>query len=163
MEITETVSELNSLKRKQHSMIVRSRLQMLLFIKTGDYLYQTQLADKTGYNINSIKSWVRRYRERGMEGILDYTGGGTRPAAIQGVVSEQMRSLLSDPENGISSYIQIQHWLRDRGVEMSYHAVYNYLRRHFKTKLKVGRKSHIKKKESATAAFKKSTLPIKTH
>ena len=42
------------------------------------------------------------------------------------------------------------------GLEMEYHAVNKYLKRNFKTKLKVGRKTHINKDDSAAALFKKT-------
>jgi transposase len=48
-------------------------------------------------------------------------------------------------------------WINEKfNLDMNYQAVNKYLKRHFGTKLKVGRKSHVNKDENAAALFKKT-------
>lgn len=47
-------------------------------------------------------------------------------------------------------------WMKtELGIDKEYHAINKYLKRNFGTKLKVGRKSHVKKDDAAIAVFKK--------
>ncbi|MDQ3844805.1 MAG: hypothetical protein M3342_12440 [Bacteroidota bacterium] len=63
---------------------------------------------------------------------------------------------MSSPAEGFTSYKQVQQWLTDTfGIEMKYQALYQFVQRNFKVKLKVARKSPIHKAPAAEAVFKK--------
>jgi hypothetical protein len=65
---------------------------------------------------------------------------------------------LSSPTEGFKSYIEAQQWINEHlGLETGYQAARHYLRLYFGTKLKVGRKSHIKKAPANEAVFKNAT------
>ncbi|MBK8444601.1 MAG: winged helix-turn-helix domain-containing protein [Sphingobacteriales bacterium] len=62
------------------------------------------------------------------------------------------------------SYKEAQQWLKSElGIEKQYNTVRMYLKRNFGTKLKVGRKSHIKKDEAAVDTFKKLIKHARRH
>ena len=69
---------------------------------------------------------------------------------------QQIQERLSDPKNAFTSYKQAVEWINTTfGMAKSYPAINNMLKQRFGTKLKVGRKSHVKKDEAAGAVFKK--------
>ena len=71
-----------------------------------------------------------------------------------------IKSRLEDPENKLVGYKELQYWIEAETKEVfGYQNVYNYCVQHFKSKIKVARKSHIKKDESKVEAFKKTSVP----
>jgi transposase len=128
---------------------------MLLAILSGVTSTQ-ELVFKTKSNRDSIRNWKNMYRDKGLKGLVDETRGRKQPGAIGAEQKLQLEKKLSDPKNGFTSYIEAADWINTTfELEMQYHAVNKYLKRNFKTKLKVGRKTHINKDENATALFKK--------
>ena len=153
--VKETPDQLNSLLKKSAESI-KPRIKMLLAIVNGTTSTQ-ELVLKTKANRNSISNWKNAYLEQGMEGLLKDHRGGKRPAAINAKQKLQLHQKLSDPKGGFTSYKEAMEWINTTfGLEMEYHAVNKYLKRNFKTKLKVGRKTHINKDDSAAALFKKT-------
>lgn len=61
---------------------------------------------------------------------------------------------MKDPNNQISSYQELQQYQSGLGVDIKYKALYKFVREHFKARLKVGRRSNIKKDGAAVAVFK---------
>jgi transposase len=153
--VKETTNQLsNLLKRSTDS--IKPRIKMLLAIAGGTTSTQ-ELVLKTKANRNSISNWKSTYQQKGIEGLLEDDRGGKRPAAINAKQKLQLQQKLSDPRGGFTSYKEAMDWINKTfGLEMEYHAVNKYLKRNFKTKLKVGRKTHINKDDSAAALFKKT-------
>jgi len=129
---------------------------MLLAILDG--VTSTQdLVSKTKANRDSIRNWKNTYRDEGIEGLIGETRGRKQPGAIGPKEKLQLQKKLSDTKGGFTSYKQAKDWINKTfGLEMEYHAVNKYLKRNFGTKLKVGRKTHISKDDSAAALFKKT-------
>ena len=153
--VTETPDQLNNLLKKSAESI-KPRIKMLLAIVNGTTSTQ-ELVVKTKANRNSISNWKNAYLKKGMEGLLKDDRGGKRPAAINAKQKLQLQQKLSNPKGGFTSYKEAMDWInRSFGLEMEYHAVNKYLKRNFKTKLKVGRKTHINKDDNAAALFKKT-------
>lgn len=153
--VKETPDQLNKLLKKSAESI-KPRIRMLQAIVNGTTSTQ-ELVLKTKANRNSISNWKNAYLKQGMEGLLKDDRGGKRPAAINSQQKLQLHQKLSDPKGGFASYKEAMEWINKTfGLEMEYHAVNKYLKRNFKTKLKVGRKTHINKDDSAAALFKKT-------
>lgn len=153
--VKETADELNNLL-KRSSDSIKPRIRMLLAIVNGT-TSTGALALKTKANRNSIGNWKSIYRQKGLEALLEDERGGKRPAAINAKQKLQLHQKLSDPKGGFASYKEAMEWINKTfSLKMEYHAVNKYLKRNFKTKLKVGRKTHINKDDSAAALFKKT-------
>jgi transposase len=149
-------SEDLSILLKKSADSIKPRIKMLLAIINGTTSTQ-ELSLKTKANRNSIGNWKSIYRQKGIEGLLEDDRGGRRPAAINAKQKLELHQKLSDPKGGFASYKEAMEWINKTfGLEMEYHAVNKYLKRNFKTKLKVGRKTHINKDDSAAALFKKT-------
>ena len=136
---------------------------MLLAIAEG-ITSTNELAHKTKANRDSIRNWKNTYRSQGLEGLLNEGRGGKRHGAIDEQQKAVLQKKLSDPKGGFTSYKQAMEWINATfGVDMNYHAVNMYLKRNFGTKLKVGRKTHVNKDDSAAALFKKTTWATQTY
>ena len=153
--INESKEELTSLLQKS-TIATKPRIKMLLAI-LNDITSTQDLVFKTKANRDSIRNWKNTYRNKGIEGLLGETRGRKQPGAIGPKEKLQLQKKLSDPKNGFTSYKQAMEWINKTfGLEMEYQAVNKYLKRNFGTKLKVGRKTHINKDDSAAALFKKT-------
>jgi transposase len=153
--VKESSEELEKLYSKS-SYAVKPRLKMLLLILQGTVSTQ-ELVSKTKANRDSIRNWKNTYLNSGIEGLLKETRGGKRPSAIKEHQKLELKQKLSERTEGFTSYIQAMDWINEKfNLDMNYQAVNKYLKRHFGTKLKVGRKSHVNKDENAAALFKKT-------
>ncbi len=130
---------------------------MLLAIVNGTTSTQELALEELKPIATALEIGKNIYRQKGIEALLEDERGGKRPAAINAKQKLQLHQKLSDPKNGFASYKEAMEWINKTfGLEMEYHAVNKYLKRNFKTKLKVGRKTHINKDDSAAALFKKT-------
>ena len=115
--------------------------------KSGTAREYEQIARELGYERHAVGQWFKIYSEKGLEACLQIdTGGNKREAAIRGSVLEALKAKLSDPLNYFTSYKQIQQWLEEEhGISLKYEYVHKFVHRHLGAKLKVVRKSNIKK------------------
>jgi transposase len=154
--VKETEEELKALLRKA-SLHQRPRIKMLLNIVKG-HSSSSALAAATGANTDSIANWKKKYSSGGIDALLCDARGGDFRSGLSEDQKEQIKQKMSSPTNALTSYKEAQTWLKEElEVEKNYHALNKYLKRNFGTKLKVGRKSHVKKDEAAIAVFKKPT------
>lgn len=154
--VKEPIEELQQLLR-QATLANRPRLKMLLLIGKG--LLSTQaLAAKTGVSIDSIGNYKKCYAAHGLSVLLQERRGAHKQGAISAEQHQLLKQKLADPKGGITSYKQLVEWINMTfGLCMHYHAVNKYVKRHFHTKLKVGRKTHVQKDPLAAAVFKKKS------
>ena len=77
---------------------------------------------------------------------------------MDGKIYEVLAERLSQAENCFTSYKEALLWTNETyQTDFKYSWFRKYLIKHFSTKLKVPRKSHIKKDEKAEVAFLKSS------
>lgn len=162
VNVKESISDLKALYGKA-AVHLRPRYKMLLLIAGGQTSSQ-ELAAKTGVSRNSIAAWKRIYSEGGLDQLTSDLRGGDFKSNISAEDKKKIEKKLSDPRKAFTSFNEAQAWLKEElGIDKNYHAVNKYLKRNFGAKLKVGRKSHIKKDEAAVAVFKKPTNGAKTY
>jgi transposase len=156
LAVQEDSKELKELHRSS-AVHLRPRIKMLQWILKSVHSID-DLSSKVGVSRNSIARWKRTYNQLGLSGLLADERGGDFRSGIDSDTKQKIELKLSDPHNAFTSYKQAQQWLRtDLNIDKQYHAINKYLKRNFGTKLKVGRKSHVKKDESAVAVFKNAT------
>lgn len=156
--ITETVETLKKSRNRQKSLGARRRIECLLLLKIGKYPTQEKVASHLGVRRQTLVKWLKAYREGGISAMLP---SGKRNRSSKIFTPETHQALcekMSDTLSPLSGYLDAQRWLREtHGVEVKYHWLRKYLIKHFKTKLKTPRKSHIKKDGKAVAAFLKTS------
>lgn len=158
--VNQSVSELKALRRKAGELIGK-RIQMLIEIKKheGKDLSKRLLSDMTGINHNSITKWRRAYLKDGIDALLVHgRKGGYKKQIISAENKVRIQDKLNDPKNGIRGYVEFQSWVKkELGVDIKYVTLHKYCQRNFGTKIKVARKSHVKKDEGQVEAFKKTS------
>lgn len=156
--VKETLSELK--KMLKSSPVHQSpKLKMLIVIRQSENaLNKNELANQVGVNHNSIQKWRKKYLSAGIKGLLSDGRIGFKPSVISKEAHEQIRLKLNNPEGAFTSFKDLQHWVDvnfKKGI--NYNSLRHYVKRHFGAKLKVARKSHVKKDKEAVQTFKKTS------
>jgi len=161
LKIKESEDYLRRLKDQSKSIYSKDRLQALLLIKTKVYKKRSEIAIAIGVHIRTLDRWLQQYRESGLETLLSNNRGGARRSCMNKEAHKALEEKLNDSKNPLLSYTDAVRWFSDNtGYDLAYITLRNYMIRNFKTKLKSPRKSHYKKDEQATEAFKKTTRCI---
>lgn len=157
IDVKESLSDLRKLQ-KESSRIIRPRIQMLIEIKKSEVaLSKEDLSHLVGCNHNSVSKWRRLYREGGLTLLCSHQQGGVRRSVVDSKTKEALKKRLNSARNGFRSYKEMQRWLEEEmSVQIKYITLVKYVQRHFQTKLKAARKSHVRKNEEAVEAFKKN-------
>lgn len=143
--------------KQQKTAFALSRLQALYLLKTQQVETVQHLAVVLGKSRVTVQRWLRRYRERGLNGLLEHHLSTSRPKIIPQPVRERLKIELSDPE-GFGSYEEVQTWLKaSEGINASYKVVHNTVRYQLKAKLKVPRPVSTIQSVSAKENFKKTS------
>ena len=155
IKVIESVQQLKDHQRTV-AVYMRPRVKMLTLMANGITTVST-LCAKIGISSPTLRDWKNRYHQGGIEALLREKRGGDKRSGISTEQKQLIGQKLSDPHNAFRSYGEAQAWLKTAlGIDKEYHALNKYLKRNFGTKLKVGRKSHVKKDETAVAVFKKA-------
>ena len=159
--IKESISELRSIQRKQIDLISK-RIEMLIVIKQNEKsggISKRDLSTKTGTNHNSITKWRRLYLKSGIQALLVHGRKGFKPSIVSKIEHQAIETKLHNPKNNLQGYKELVEWYKTEfGKEIKYTTLNEYCKRHFKSKVKVARKSHVKKDETAVEAFKKTSV-----
>ena len=162
IQVTELPVELK-LQQSSVSAYLRPRVKMLSLIAGGTTAVGT-LCAKLGVSSPTLKEWKSKYQQGGLQMLLSEGRGGDKRSGITEEQKNKIEQRLSDPKNAFRSYGEAQAWLKEElGIDKEYHAINKYLKRNWGTKLKVGRKSHVKKDEAAVAVFKKPARGARTY
>lgn len=159
--VKESVLELRKLQRSNGALIGK-RLLMLIEIKrsgkTG--ISKRELSLKTGINHNSIVKWRKLYNLSGIEPLLKHGRvGGYKKSIFIKQEHDKIAIKLNDPKNGIRGYKELLEWVnKEFSKDIKYISLVKYAQRHFGSKIKVARKSHVKKSEEALTTFKKTSV-----
>jgi transposase len=156
--IKESQKELVQL-RKNSSDTKSKRLLMLIELKKekGNAISKRDLAKRIGVDPNSITSWKKLYEQSGIDGIMSDGRIGFKGSIVSMEEHKKLELKLKDPKNGIRGYVELLDWVKtELSKDMKYITLVKYAERHFGSKIKVARKSHVKKDEQAVETFKKS-------
>lgn len=156
--IKETIEELKKLQKKSIPMIA-TRIRAIIEFKKHEKegISKRAVAEIIGVNHNSVQSWRQMYEQGGIEAVLSYQKQSGRPSNITKEEHERIEEKLKDPKNGLRGYVELLAWMeKEFNKTFRYNTVLKYSYRHFQSKIKVARKSHIKKDEESVVAFKKT-------
>jgi len=160
IHIKESSKELKQLQ-KQQPLIIIKRLNMLIELKKDGVngISKRHLAKLIGVDPNSIQKWRTLYINEGIKGIVSHGRVGFKPSLITKEEHKKIEHKLNQPKNALRGYKELMQWIKDEfGKEIKYTTVVEYSKRHFGSKIKVARKSHILKDELAMTAFKKTSV-----
>ena len=160
IQIKESLNELRKLQKSSIPMIA-NRIRVLIELKkhqaTG--ISKRAVADIIGVNQNSVQTWRSMYLSGGIDAILSYQKREGRPSVLTKEEHQKIEEKLKDPKNGLRGFTELQNWVEQEFEKtILYNTLFKYSQRHFGAKVKVARKSHIKKDEEAVSAFKKTLV-----
>ena len=158
--VKESEAELRKLKIKQPAHL-KKRIDMLLVLKkSDDSLSKIELSNILKINQNTAQTWRNMYFKDGLEGLLIYGKIGFKPSLISPELHAVIETRLKSPTDSFTSYVDLISWITDNYMPegIKYQTINSYVRRNFKAKLKVARKSHIKKDVYAVESFKKTSI-----
>lgn len=158
--IKESLAELRKLQKASIPMIA-IRIKVLIEFKKNEStgLSKRAVADIVGVNHNSVQTWRTAYAKGGIEAILKHERKEGRPSAITAEEHDLIEKKLNDPKNGLRGYVELLSWVEAAFKKtIKYNTLLKYSVRNFGSKIKVARKSHIKKDPEAVAAFKKTSV-----
>lgn len=159
--IKESQVELRKLQRR-YGELIGKRILMLIEIKKHEKegISKRELSQLTGINHNSIVKWRNIYLESGIEPLLTHGRvGGFKPSVFSQDEHKKIKVLLHDEKNGIRGYTELLSWVgTELSKEVKYITLVKYTERHFGSKIKVARKSHVKKDKTMVDTFKKTLV-----
>ena len=157
--VKESEEELRKLKIKQPAHL-KKRIEMLLILKKSEVsLSKNELSILLKINHNTAQCWRNLYSRDGIDGLLTYGKIGFKPSIISPELHKALEAKLNSPKDAFTSYVDLIQWIKENYISdgINYQTINSYVKRHFKAKLKVARKSHIKKDEQAVESFKKTS------
>jgi transposase len=160
IHVKESLSELRVLQKKSIPLIA-NRIKVLIEFKKHEKtgISKRAVAINTGLDPNSVQSYRTRYISGGLKLLMRYEKKEGRPALITNEEHKKLEAKLKDPKNGLRGYTELQNWVeKEFKKTIKYNTLLKYSVRHFQSKVKVARKSHVKKDNDAVDAFKKSSV-----
>jgi transposase len=158
--IKETLVQLRKLQKDNIPMIA-NRIKVLIEFKKNETtgISKRVVADRVGVNHNSVQTWRTLYEQGGIDAILQHDRKEGRPSNITAAEHKLIEKKLHDPTNGLRGYVELLNWIETEFKKtIKYNTLLKYSMRHFGSKVKVARKSHVKKDRAAVAAFKKTLV-----
>jgi len=157
LRVSESVQELKILLRKESYFKNIPRLQALINIKENKFRTREELGDHLGVKRRTIEKWLSDYRLGGLDKMMLSGKRNRKSSMITEEIHKGLEQKVMDREQGFSSYVEAQNWIAlEYDVELKYNTVREHLIRHFKTKIKSPRKSHVNKDNKAVETFLKT-------
>lgn len=157
IKVKETGKELISAFQGAKDQRVKLKIKSLILFKEGNFKKQEDLASHLCIGYSALRLWLKKYSSFGFEKFITIPVKGKPKSSISPEIHNALEQKLNDSHDSLKGYWDAVNWLKETmGVDLGYQALRNYMIKHFKTKLKVPRKSHYKKDEQAIAAFLKT-------
>ena len=89
---------------------------------------------------------------------MSHAKTGYKPSKITVEQELALKEQLNDPLNGMAGFIELLDWFnKSFKTDLNYKTFHGFVVRKYKAKIKVARKSHIKKDVQAVETFKKTS------
>jgi transposase len=158
--IKESESEIKKLMKSNPPMIAK-RLHALLIFKKNETtgISKRVISQEIGVNHNSVQSWRSDYIDGGIKLLMSHSNIGYKPSKINAEQEQALKKQLHDPHNGMVGFVELLDWFNTKfNTDINYKTFHGFVVRKFEAKIKVARKSHIKKDEKAVDTFKKTSI-----
>ena len=154
VEIHESQETLKGLMRGQKTIEARERLHALYLLKSGAASSVGQAAGMLGRHRITLQRWLTKYTQGGLELLLKPpTGQGCKSKVPESIAVELKAAL--DTESGFGGYGEVQDWLQERGVELTYGGTHYYVHYVLGAGLKVPRPRSLGQDPVRVDLFKK--------
>jgi len=152
-----SAEELKIILSKQRNLTNRQKIQALYWLKAGYSQSITDVALRLGIHRITVYRWLKQYSDGGLSSLLKILHPTGRPRVIPSAVVTGLSKKLSEEACEFKSYKEIAAWIKDNyQISVKYPTLYKQVHSRMKAKLKVPRRSSIKKEQSAAIEFKKN-------
>jgi transposase len=143
--IHETPEELKQLLTAEQDAQKHQRLQALYLLQTQQARTRRQVAHLLGAHRDPVGRWLDAYERGGVVQMLTIAKAPGMPALLSAAMQPGLRERLAQPQ-GFASDQAIREWQgQEYGVPLAYKTVQKFVRYPRRAKLKIPRKSHVKK------------------
>ena len=155
IEIVKSVETLSKLLKSEKNPQKKERIQALYWLKTNLAETIEHLSALSGKHRTTVSRWLSSYRKGGFSKMVNIYNSSGRKPKIPPEIQQALINELNEKE-GFSSYKEIQTWLYTvHDLNVAYKVVHDTVRYRLKAKLKVPRRTNVKKDVEAEAQFKK--------
>ena len=157
IEIKESPAELLKVIRGEQRPLVQARLQALYLDQSGQAPDYGSIGQQVGYERHTVGKWFKQYSQQGLIGCQQLEMGKKSGSIISGKALAELKEKLNSATEYFTSYKQIHQWLaQEHNIQLSYAHVHRFVRYYLKAKLKVVRKSNLKKDAAYEEKYKKN-------
>lgn len=150
-----TALELTRILSEQRTITNRQKIQALYWLKAGYSQSLTDVAERLGVHRITVHRWLKQYSAGGLAELLKRGRSTGRPRVIPPAVIAGISQKLSDDSSEFKTYKEIGKWVEENyNISVKYQTLHKHLRYRMKAKLKVPRRSKIKKYNSADIELK---------
>ncbi len=160
INIKESLTDLKRLL-KVSTPLISPRIRMLIALKQNEKqgISKRDLAALIGVNHNSVQTWRTMYIRGGLKSLQRHNKKGFKPSVFTKEEHSAIEKKLKDPKNALRGYVELLAWIEQEfKKQVKYNTLLKYSIKNFGSKVKVARKSHIKKDEMAVDTFKKTSV-----
>jgi transposase len=153
LDIHQEAGQIAKLEKAEQSGWKRERLQVIRLGLEGELTYE-QIASASGRCLDTIRRWFNAFREGGVQRLLERESG-RGPDARNRLTARAAEELKAGLEAGRwRTGPQVRQWLQqEHNIQIAEGTVYKYLGK-FAARLKVPRKSHVKRDPLKVEVFK---------
>lgn len=160
LEIQESVEVLKQLLRQQKIASSKERIQLLYLLKTQQAKTVQDAAKLLGRHRVTLQEWLRRYRDSGLEGLLESKTRSGRPRAIPRWAEVALLKRLQECQ-GFNGYQEICDWLETQlGITAKYKTVHQLVHYQLQSSPKIPRPVSVEQSPERKEAFKKTSVRI---
>lgn len=160
LDITESEANLKQLLRTQKTASAKERIQLLYLLKSGQAQSVECAASLLGRHRVTVQTWLRRYRQGGLAGLLEKKVAPGRVHSIPQWAQDALSKRLQESE-GFNSYGEICQWLESQlGIHSTYKTVHKLVRYRLKASPKVARPQSVDNTDERVETYKKTLARI---
>jgi transposase len=158
IEIRESCETLKALMREQVTIQGRERIHSLYLLKSQEARDVGHAAQILCRSRVTVQRWLKKYKIGGIAQLLAPPTGQGRKSKVPAVVATDLMAQLGTA-TGFGSYGEVQDWLAERDVSMTYAGVHHYVYHGLGASLKVPRPRSQAQDPVRVALFKTRSPP----
>jgi transposase len=131
--VEESLEFLEKSYSKVQGTLKKDRIKTLIFVKCGQYNFQSDIAKKLGRSEKTIRDWLQDYSKNGLSELLKVKSGGNNTRTISEKMILAIEQKVTDINTSITSYVELKLLLEEElKEEIQYGALYSHCKRKFK-------------------------------
>jgi len=152
--ISEELGELEKYKTRITDFKSSQQLNCLILIKSEKYKTLHEVASHFGVSYSTVQRWLSIYKSQGIDKLLQPQSRDKPSKIMTDQATRALSKRLHSSKNPFSGYVEVQQWLlKEHSIKIKYQWLWKFMRTKMKSRLKVPRKTNIKKEKGAEEIF----------